>query len=375
MTARAAFLMDGTTGEVLYQREPDLPLPPASTTKIVAAIVALESGSLKGIVPVSRTATRVPSSKIGLRPGQAMSIRDLLYGLLLSSANDASLVLAEGIAGSVAHFAEMMTRKAREIGAKNSHFVNPHGLTAPGHYSTARDMALLFNYAIKHPEFRKIIQTKTSSVRLISTGKAKRPMARQITLRSHNRLLWGFDGAIGGKTGYTIAAQKTFVGGASRNGTTLIVSVLGSRNLWGDTKKLLEYGFDTHQGVTVASTAPSPSLSNGHSLSVREKPSSPLFSWEEEQRVQSSNGYFLQVASFRERERAESLQKKIIEDGYRAYVEAAPLDNGETAYRIRVGPYPQLAYAQEVAREIEKENGFRAIIVSFPLPETVEKFR
>jgi D-alanyl-D-alanine carboxypeptidase (penicillin-binding protein 5/6) len=367
--------MDGATGEVLYQREPDLPLPPASTTKIVAAIVALEAGALKDVMEVSKDATRVPSSKIGLRPGQAMSVEDLLYGLLLSSANDASLVLAEGIAGSVARFAEMMTVKARKIGANNSQFVNPHGLTAPGHYSTARDLAFLFNYAIKLPEFRKIVQTRMSSVSLISTGKAKKPIIRHLTLRSHNRLLWSFDGAIGGKTGYTNAAQRTFVGGASRNGTTLIVSILGSRSLWGDTKKLLEYGFKNHQTVRVASSAPSLSPSNGHPVVPQEKPSSPLFSREEEQRVQSSSGYLLQVASFRERERAESLQKKISEDGYLAYVETAPVSEGEVAYRVRMGPYRQLIHAQEAAREIESKSGFRAIIVPFLFTETAEQRR
>jgi len=175
LTARSAFLVDATTGQVLYQREPDLPLPPASTTKIVTAIVALESDRRgKDLLSVTKSATHVPSSKLYLRPGQAMTIDDLLYGLLLSSANDASLVLAEGIAGSVARFAEMMTNKAREIGATNSRFTNPHGLTAPEHYSTARDMALIFNYAMKNPAFREIVQTKTTSVSSVSPQRPKR---------------------------------------------------------------------------------------------------------------------------------------------------------------------------------------------------------
>lgn len=228
LTARSAFLLDVTTGQVLYQREPDLPLPPASTTKIATAIVALESNRRgKDLLSVTKTATRVPSSKLYLRPGQTMSVEDLLYGLLLSSANDASLVLAEGIAGSVERFAEMMTDKARAIGATNSRFTNPHGLTAPEHYSTARDMALLFNYALKNPTFREIVRTKTSSVSSIFAGKVRK--VRRIQLRNHNRLLWSFEGAIGGKTGYTLAAQKCFVGAVSRNGVTLIVSLLGLR--------------------------------------------------------------------------------------------------------------------------------------------------
>lgn len=362
LTARSAFLLDLTTGQVLYQREPDLPLPPASTTKIVTAIVALESNRRgKDLLSVTKTATRVPSSKLYLRPGQTMSVEDLLYGLLLSSANDASLVLAEGIAGSVERFAEMMTDKAREIGAANSHFTNPHGLTAPEHYSTARDMALLFNYAMKNPTFREIVQTKTSSVSSISAGKARK--VRHIQVRNHNRLLWSFEGAIGGKTGYTHAAQKCFVGAVSRNGVTLIVSMLGSRDLWGDTRRLLEYGLENYETLRVAARPAAPSRSGGQVAFASGKPSTPLLSWEEEKALHSINGYLLQIASFRERERAESLQKSITEEGYPSFLEQGSLHNGETTYRVRIGPYPELSDAQEAAREIENKSGFRAIII------------
>lgn len=362
LTARSAFLLDLTTGQVLYQREPDLPLPPASTTKIVTAIVALESNRRgKDLLSVTKTATRVPSSKLYLRPGQTMSVEDLLYGLLLSSANDASLVLAEGIAGSVERFAEMMTDKAREIGAANSHFTNPHGLTAPEHYSTARDMALLFNYAMKNPTFREIVQTKTSSVSSISAGKVRK--VRHIQVRNHNRLLWSFEGAIGGKTGYTHAAQKCFVGAVSRNGVTLIVSMLGSRDLWGDTRRLLEYGLENYETLRVAARPAAPSRSGGQVAFASGKPSTPLLSWEEEKALHSINGYLLQIASFRERERAESLQKSITEGGYPSFLEQGSLHNGETTYRVRIGPYRELSDAQEAAREIENKSGFRAIII------------
>lgn len=363
LTARAAFLMDGATGQVLYQREPDLPLPPASTTKIITAIVALESEKRKNdLLSVTKSATRVPSSKLYLRPGQAMTIRDLLYSVLLSSANDASLVLAEGIAGSVARFAHMMTLKAREIGALHSHFANPHGLTAPEHYSTARDMALIFNYAMKNPAFREIVQTKTGSVSSISSGKVKR--VRHFPVRNHNRLLWTFDGAIGGKTGYTLAAQKCFVGGVSRNGVTLIVSVLGSRDLWRDTRKLLEYGFENYPTLSVDSQRPeTPPAVDGHLIVSKGKPSSPLFSWEEENRASSAAGYLVQVASFHERDRAEALQKSIFARGHEAFVEKAVTPTGESTYRVRVGPYPELVNAQDAAREIESQSGFRPIII------------
>jgi D-alanyl-D-alanine carboxypeptidase len=292
-----------------------------------------------------------------------MSLDDLLYSILLASANDASLVVAEGIGRSVEHFAEMMTEKAREIGARSSRFVNPHGLTAPGHYSTARDLAVIFRYALNNPTFREIIRTKTSSVNAYAS--VDRPKgARHIQIRNHNRLLWTFDGTIGGKTGYTLAAQKTFVGAVSRNGSTLIVSILGARDLWGDARRLLEYGFENHDTRSVDNRKPdAPAALDEPLILSRAKPSSPLLSWEEEKRLHSASGYLLQVASFRERDRAEALQKTILEGGREAFLERALLSNGEVTFRVRVGPFHELTDAQSAAREIESRSGFRPIIL------------
>jgi D-alanyl-D-alanine carboxypeptidase len=354
--------MDAATGEFLFEREPDVELPPASTTKVVTALVVLESGRpLSETLTVSKTATRVPSSKLYLRPGQKMSIRDLLYGLLLTSANDAGMVLAEGIGGSVEHFAEMMTKKAHDIGATNSHFVNPHGLTAEGHYSTVRDLALIFKYALKNPVFREIVSTKASAVNSVPAGRNAKP--RPMMVRSHNRMLWNFSGALGGKTGYTLAAQKCFVGAAARNGATVIIAMLGSRDLWGDSTKLLGYGLENYETLKVANAANGLAHTNGESLKPIERPASVLFSPDEQQRLQSAMGYMLQIASFRERDRAESLQKTIAANGVQASVEPAPVPNGEITYRVRVGPYSKLTEAQEAAREIETKSGFRAIIL------------
>ncbi len=332
----------------------------------MTAIVVLESGKKDtDVLRISKAATRVPSSKLNLKPGQTMTVKDLLYGLLLSSANDAGVVLAEGIGGSVSGFADMMNLKARKIGATHTHFVNPHGLTAPDHYTTARDLALIFNYAMKNPRFREIVQTKTSHVRTVSFGKRKRARARQIAVRNHNRLLWNFEGAIGGKTGYTYAAQKCFVGGVTRDGNTLIVEILGSRDLWGDTKRLLQYGLENYETLTLAS-AFSPASAWG--TEVGQPQQVPLFSSETGGGTlsHSHGGYLVQVGSFREQERAQSVQKQISEGGYRSYWEKAPLNNGEITYRVRVGPYAELSRAQEAAREIEKKSGFRAIIVPTP---------
>lgn len=370
LTARAAILVDTSTGNILYQKDPDLRLPPASTTKIVTAILALESGrSLKELLTVSKAATRVPASKLYLRPGQTLTIDDLLYGLLLSSANDASVVLAEGIGGSVEHFAELMTKKANEIGAINSHFTNPHGLTAPDHYSTARDLALLFRYAMKNATFREIVQTKISSVSS-NTLVRKKAVVRRISVRNHNRLLWNFDGAIGGKTGYTLAAQKCFVGAVERNGVTIIVSILGSRDQWGDTRKLLEYGFDNYQTLKAGtpSTVREPS---SEQAGMRSERLSALIVTPQGEKLKVADGYVLQVGAFRERGRAESLSRQIVEKGFNAFVEEAPLNQGETAYRVRVGPYAELLQAQESAQELSNRSGYQVLIL--PVATTSEE--
>jgi D-alanyl-D-alanine carboxypeptidase (penicillin-binding protein 5/6) len=371
LSARSALLLDAKSGKVLFQKDPDLRLPPASTTKIVTAILTLESGrKLDETLTVSKAATRVPASKLYLRPGQTISIEHLLYGVMLSSANDASVVLAEGVAGSVEQFAALMTKKAHQLGATNSHFTNPHGLTAPDHYSTARDLATIFKYAMKNDVFQQIVHTKISSVRSVSPGKKKR-LARLISVRNHNRLLWNFDGAIGGKTGYTHAAQKCFVGAVERNGVMLIVSLLGSRDLWGDTRRLLEYGFDNYEFLKTppqtSAGAPRPSI-------VRtERIPTSIVTAKEGERANEGDRYVLQVGSFRERGRAESLLKRFSERGFEAFLEKIALQSGEPAYRVRIGPYALLLEARDTAAEILNQLGQQAVIVRLsPLTESKE---
>jgi len=363
LTARAFLLMDANTGSVLFQKEPDLRLPPASTTKILTALVALESGrKLNDLLTVSKTATRVPASKIYLRPGQSISIEHLLYSVMLSSANDASMVLAEGIAGSVEAFAQLMNQKARELGASNTHFTNPHGLTAPDHYSTARDLALIFRYAMKNEIFQQIVRTKISSVRSLSPAKG-RPRVRLVSVRNHNRLLWNFDGAIGGKTGYTHAAQKCFVGAVERNGVTLIVALLGSRDLWGDTKRLLEHGFAHYDLLKAAVEKPARARSAVQAAALSEKASPAIIPATAGADLRGADGYFLQVGSFRDRDRAESLVKRFSQVGFDAFLEPTSLRSGETAYRVRVGPYALYLEAQEQAEQISNKIGQQPIIV------------
>ena len=363
LTARAALLMDAGTGRILYQKEPDLRLPPASTTKVMTAILTLESGhKLSESLTVSKDATRMPATKLYLRPGQTMTIEELLYGIMLASANDASIVLAEGIGGSVESFTELMTKKAHEIGATNSNFTNPHGLTAPDHYSTVHDLAILFRYAMRNALFREIIQTKFSSVS--STAMVRKKLVpRRISVRNHNRLLWDLDGALGGKTGYTVAAQKCFVGAVQRNGATLIVAILGARDQWGDTKRLLGYGFDNYETLKAAAAPAGKTTSVEPPISARGERLSGAMVLPPEFRARSTDGYILQVASFRERDRAELLAQQIRDKGFETSIELFAVGQGESSFRVRVGPFADLNAAQGVAQEILAKIGHRALIL------------
>ena len=361
LTARAALLMDAKTGAILYQKEADLRLPPASTTKVLTAIVVLEnSRNLNRSFTVSKAATRVPASKLYLRPGQTATIEDLLYGILLASANDASNVLAEGVSGTVDRFAQTMTAKAHAIGATNSHFTNPHGLTAPDHYSTVKDLAVIFRYAMNNAKFRQIVQTKISY--LNSTTVVRRKVVpRRISLRNHNRLLWNFDGAIGGKTGYTHAAQKCFVGAVERDGRTIIVAILGAQDMWGDTRNLLEYGFENFQQLQARPhTAARMVRYESDTLKVEPVAAVSQAAIEE---PRAMDGYVLQVGSFREPERAETLSQQFRTKGFEAFVEKTTLNRGETTFRVRVGPYGELLEAIDMAQEILQKSGYQAIIL------------
>ena len=355
--------MDAATGKILYQKEADLRLPPASTTKVATAIITLESGkSLTQTLTVSKEATRVPASKLYLRPGQSVTVEELLYGIMLASANDASVVLAEGIAGSVDHFTDLMTKKAHQIGATNTNFTNPHGLTAPDHYSTARDLAIIFRYAMKNALFREIVQTKFSSVSTTAMVK-KKLVPRRISVRNHNRLLWGYDGALGGKTGYTNAAQKCFVGAVQRNGATLIIAILGARDQWGDTKRLLEYGFENYDALK----SPPPAgkvLPMEQQVGPRpDRLPTIIDAAPDNKQTRLLEGYVLQLATFRDKERAESFSRQMSDKGFDAFVEPTALQTGESAYRVRVGPYAELLNAQETAQNIFTKSGHRVLIL------------
>ncbi len=261
IAARSAVLMNPATGEILFAKEPHLRLPPASTTKVLTALVALEHLDPNTRLSVSPQAASVSPSRVGLRAGEAAATQDLLYGLLLKSGNDAAETLAEGAGGSIYGFSELMNAKAGQIGARDSHFMNPHGLPNDEHYSTAYDLALIFRQAMNHPMFADIVRTRSAALR-IESGQGSFDDWRMVPVLNHNRLLASYEGARGGKTGFTLKARRCFVGEVDRGGVRLIVAILNSPNsgtLWQDARTLLDYGFARY-GLAPPPPMPSESL-------------------------------------------------------------------------------------------------------------------
>ncbi|MCP5419083.1 MAG: D-alanyl-D-alanine carboxypeptidase [Gammaproteobacteria bacterium] len=245
ITARAAVVMDMASGEVLFARQPQQPLPPASTTKVLTALVALERLNPNTRITVSESAAAVEPSRIGLHAGEVLYAQDLFYGLLLKSGNDAAEVIAQAVGGAIPTFAELMNIRAWQIGARHSHFANPHGLPNSDHYTTAFDLALIFREAMQNPMFAEIVRTRSAELR-VEPGYQFRGNVRWVPVRNSNRLLYSYAGNQGGKTGYTRLARNCYVGEASRGDVNLIVSVLGSTNrnfLWKDVSALFDYGF------------------------------------------------------------------------------------------------------------------------------------
>ncbi len=235
--SRAAVVMDAATGRVLYAKNPELRLMPASTTKLMTALVVIEKANLKDVVTVSRTATGVAPTRSGLKPGDKVTIETLLYAALMKSANDAAVALAEAVAGSEENFVELMNRKALAIGANDTHFINANGLPGKGQYITAFDLSKIMRHAIKYPVLKEILGTRITEIST-ETGKT-------IFIKNTNKLLWSDEDVLGGKTGYTNQARHCFVCAGERDKDTLIVALLGSPRrelLWRETEDLMEFG-------------------------------------------------------------------------------------------------------------------------------------
>jgi D-alanyl-D-alanine carboxypeptidase (penicillin-binding protein 5/6) len=234
--AEAALLVVAGTGKILYAINPDAIMYPASTTKIMTALVALERGKLDSVVTVSSQAASCEEASLGLRAGDRLTLRDLLYGMMLASGNDAAEAVAEHIAGSVPDFVELMNDRATKMGLVNTHFANPHGLPDPNnHYSSARDLVAITALALQNPEFAKMAATRDYAVPL----KNRAPIKASTT----NKFLRTYPGASGVKTGYTQAAGDCLVAAAKRGNVQLIAVLLNDDERWGDAAKLMDYGF------------------------------------------------------------------------------------------------------------------------------------
>ncbi len=335
VTAKAAILIDRQTGAVLWEHNADLPLPPASTTKVTTASLALQSGKLSAPFRVSRRAAQEPPSKIALHQGWTVRLRDLVYAVLLSSANDASVVIAEGLSGSVEAFAARMNAHAMALGATHSNFVNPNGLPAENHYSTARDLAKIFDHALDNPEFRRVVETHNTTIKPASGTQ------RRITLHSKNRLLTGYHIKVVGKTGWTRAARKCFVGAGKIGNREILISVLGSDDLWGDVRRLLEFGFSE-------ASAPAPRWAVARA--ERTSPS-PVAAGDSD----DASRYYVRLATFRSISSANALTRAVKRDGFPARVYRIRI-SGRYYYRVSVGSYGSRGKAATAAKQIERKH-------------------
>ena len=253
LNAKAACLIDADSGMVLFAKNADEKLPMASTTKIMTALIALESSDLSDTITFSAHAASMPDVQLNAMSGEQFTLRDLLYSLLLESHNDTAVAIAEHVSGSTEAFADKMNEKAAELGLSSTHFVTPNGLDADEHYTTAKELCLIASYALQNQTFCKIIRTPAHSF-------ANRTNTKQYHVTNHDAFLTNYAGAIGIKTGFTGNAGYCFCGAAKRGGITLISSVLAcgwpphKTYKWTDTKKLMDYGFTNYKLVRLTET-------------------------------------------------------------------------------------------------------------------------
>lgn len=245
-TAKGAVLIEGDSAQIIYEKNAHSPLPMASTTKIMTGIVVIENcNNLDKKYKIPKDAIGTEGSSIYLKDGEELTIRELLYALLLESANDASVALAIISSGSVECFVEKMNEKACELGLLATHFENPHGLDDENHYSSAYDLAILSKYALSNPIFSEIVSTKKMTIPL-NNGEGTR------VLVNHNKLLRLYDGANGVKTGFTKRTGRCLVSSSKRDGVWLIAVTLNDPNDWRDHTALFDYGYELYTSVNLA---------------------------------------------------------------------------------------------------------------------------
>ena len=244
ISAKSAVLIEASTGRVLYQKNAYEKMPMASTTKIMTAIVALEFADVSDTVVVSQNASGIEGSSIWLSTGERMSLSDMLFGLMLASGNDAAIAIAEHVGGSVEGFVAMMNETAQRIGAYNTHFVNPNGLPADNHYTTAYDLALISAYAMQNDYFCQIVKTQYKTLPWDGHEWER-------VVKNKNKILWNYEGGNGIKTGFTKAAGKCLSAAAQRNGMQLVAVALDAPNMFEDCMKIMNHGFENYQNRLV----------------------------------------------------------------------------------------------------------------------------
>lgn len=244
VSASSAVLIDADSGRVIFEKNAHVKRGMASTTKIMTALVAIECGDLEGTVKIPREAVGVEGSSLYLTENEELTLRQLLYALMLRSANDAATAIAITVGGSVREFAEMMNRRAAEMGLENTHFENPHGLDAKDHYTTAYELAVITAEALKNETFRQIAST-------VSQALPQNGIPDRRVVVNHNRLLRSYKGCIGVKTGFTKRCGRCLVSAAERDGVTLIAVTLNAPDDWSDHARMLDHGFSEFEGVTL----------------------------------------------------------------------------------------------------------------------------
>lgn len=244
VSAHSAVLLDAELGTVLYAKDADTRHPMASTTKVMTALVALEQMAPDTQICISPDAIGTEGSSIYLTEGEQLTLEQLLYALLLESANDAAVAIAIGIAGSVEQFAELMNRKAADLGLTDTQFRNPHGLDAEGHYTTAYELALIARAALQNKLILKMVSTRKATIPHDGIDGVR-------LLVNHNKMLRLYDGSIGVKTGYTKKSGRCLISAAERNGVRLIAVTLNAADDWNDHTALLDYGFSLRESVSL----------------------------------------------------------------------------------------------------------------------------
>ncbi|MBQ7828528.1 MAG: D-alanyl-D-alanine carboxypeptidase [Clostridia bacterium] len=245
VSAKSAVLAEGSTGKIIWSKNGDERLPMASTTKIMTALVAIEnSDDLTRPVKISPDACGIEGSSVYLKEGEKLTLEQLLYALLLESANDSACAIAIEIAGSLEKFADMMNGTAERIGMVDSHFTNPHGLDDEEHYTTAADMARLAVHALNNEDFARIVSTYKTTIPMNGDEGTR-------LLLNHNKMLKYYDGAIGVKTGFTKRSGRCLVSAAERDGVRMIAVTLSAPDDWNDHKSMLDFGFSRYKHITL----------------------------------------------------------------------------------------------------------------------------